>query len=546
MENEIDELLKESCPWQDPSNKEWYIKDGDLRELIEAEKQGLFHPPKIKYVLEKKFFGELFKDPNKYGILILRGPRRIGKSSTLKYLIKESVDKKEDPNRFVYLSLDREDLFKGNEKRKFLRELIKNIINKYKKENKPLVLILDEVTFYEGWCRAFKNLIDEGIVGPGIGMIATGSYSLDLSSAKRELSGRFGPLGEAFNGDIFMYPRKFIELSESLLGEDFKNFVARNFGYFAKRCGMIEYLANYQTKENSIKFDYEQLLNQILYQYYDDLHELFREIYLYSGGYPRSFYKAILSKSSGRVAVSDSRYIEDIYSLLVTDSKKFRLSEETLKDILKKIEFPSMEITYTSLIKLKKEEVEKYISYLKASGLFAFIPYVSSSTQIDVENLLVTSNREKLKLIVTDPAAFIAIYMGSRGITGNVIEHTKEIFAQKEKIKELLFESIVVSHLLRSPIFRKSSLIENVCFVKKENEELVDSLAWYVNWKNELVLVAVEAKTGNIDLKEIKRKSKILKDEFKIRRLIVVSNNKELKIEEDYVIIPIEIFLLFL
>jgi len=114
MNEKFDRIVSEDSPWHDPSNTEWYVRDGALREVIEADKRGLYESPKIKFFLERDFFRQLINNPNKYGVVILRGPRRIGKTSTLKYLIKEFLDRKIDPNYFVYLSLDRDELFIKN------------------------------------------------------------------------------------------------------------------------------------------------------------------------------------------------------------------------------------------------------------------------------------------------------------------------------------------------------------------------------------------------------------------------------------------------
>ena len=110
MNIEIKKIILEDSPWHDPSNKEWFRRDGALREVIKAEEEGLSHPPKIKFTLQKHFFNEIFKDPQKYGIIVLRGPRRIGKTSTIKYLIKEYLEKGYDPTSFIYLSLDKDEI----------------------------------------------------------------------------------------------------------------------------------------------------------------------------------------------------------------------------------------------------------------------------------------------------------------------------------------------------------------------------------------------------------------------------------------------------
>jgi hypothetical protein len=49
-----------------------------------------------------------------------------------------------------------------------------------------------------------------------------------------------------------------------------------------------------------------------------------------------------------------------------------------------------------------------------------------------------------------------------------------------------------------------------------------------------------------VDIGEIRRKARILKEAFQVKRLIVTTNHKTLVIEDDYAIIPAEIFLLLL
>lgn len=45
----IDSIVEDS-PWQDEKKREWYLNDGSLREVIEAESRGLFEPPKYSII----------------------------------------------------------------------------------------------------------------------------------------------------------------------------------------------------------------------------------------------------------------------------------------------------------------------------------------------------------------------------------------------------------------------------------------------------------------------------------------------------------------
>ena len=170
----IESMIKNQNPWHNPANRDWYLRDGALRELMDADNEGLYESPKIYYFLKKRFFKPLYSNNRAYGVLIIRGPRRIGKTSTLKYMIKDYIQRGYPPDSFVYISLDSDELIKEADRKRYLRELVDEIIKRFKRENKPLIIILDEVTFYKGWARAIKNLIDSGSIGPGIALVATG------------------------------------------------------------------------------------------------------------------------------------------------------------------------------------------------------------------------------------------------------------------------------------------------------------------------------------------------------------------------------------
>ncbi len=460
---------------------------------------------------------------------------------------------------FLYLSLDRDEFFTEIDKKRKLREVISEIIKTYKKEGTPLILILDEVTFYLGWARVLKNLVDEGLVGNGVGIIATGSYSLDLGSAKRELSGRFGKLGENVGEDLLFYPRRFNEIAESVLDNsgDFRFFIAKNIGEVAKKTGMLEYFAGFQDEDTATKYKYKESIKTILDKYYIDLHTLLFENYFFAGGYPRKIYQIIISTREGNVEVPDKRYTSDIYDLIISDAKKFNLDEKIISKMVSKFIYPSMRVgndlklfcDLGSEFPLKKEECNKYIEYLSSSGLFSLLPCILKPEQMDYKTKLITTSTQRYKFLIGDPAVFFALYFCSRGI-GNIFQRAKKEVLDNTTLRDFLFESIIISHLLHHPRLKKDGN-KNISFILEENlenegEELADGLLWYLNFKEEFVTLAVESKyyENNLDLAQIKSRAKQLREKYGIRKLIVVTNKKDFEVSEDYVIVPAEIFLL--
>ena len=444
--NEVLEMVKENSLWLQMSLSEWIKKDGVLEDLIEAKKLGLLVLPKMFFHLRKKFVEKIFQE-NQWGVIIIRGPRRVGKTSTIKYLIKSLIEEGYDKNSFIYLSLDNEELLSILEKKKKLRNFLKEIINFFEKK-KPLLIVLDEVTFYKGWARAIKNLIDEGALKDRIGLIAMGSYSLDLSSAKSELAGRFGPAGEEVDGDVFFYPYRFVEIAENLLGKDFKDFFRKNIGYIGKRAGLLEYLCNYQTEAEIKKYRYIEILNTAIKKFYQDLHTLLEEVYIFSGGYPKSFFEAISTiRAKNKLFISDARYKQDIFDLFINDAKKFGLDRNLLVKILLNISSPSMLVSkdfstlFFKIEEIKKDHRQKYISYLESSGLFSLLPNISAPNQIiEKENKVIPSGK-LLKLVINDPAVFFSLYLCSRGIEKDIVDEIKILLEKNlRNIKDLLYE----------------------------------------------------------------------------------------------------------
>jgi len=91
-------------------------------------------------------------------ILTLRGPRHIGKSTSLKLLISKLLleDKIPEKNIF-YFSLDRIEDFNQ------LYDLISCYLNYIRPTIKDrLYIFLDEISFVSEWQRCIKSLADEG------------------------------------------------------------------------------------------------------------------------------------------------------------------------------------------------------------------------------------------------------------------------------------------------------------------------------------------------------------------------------------------------
>ncbi len=105
------------------------------------------------------------------GVITLRGPRQVGKTTFLKQLIRKLLQDGHNPQNIFYFSTD----LVANEKELF--SLIHNYIQ-FAPQGKRFIF-LDEITIVDRWEYAIKHVVDLGLA-EDILFILTGSSSFDL------------------------------------------------------------------------------------------------------------------------------------------------------------------------------------------------------------------------------------------------------------------------------------------------------------------------------------------------------------------------------
>ncbi|MDO8644295.1 MAG: ATP-binding protein [bacterium] len=142
------------------------------------------------------------------GIFLLTGGRQLGKTTSTKLLIRDSLkSKKFSPKNIFYLPCDQ--IENHQELGRMLRLFLE-------KAESPFLLIVDEVTYVREWDRAIKALADEGRFKNGF-CIITGSDSVILKDAMARFPGR---RGEASKTDFHLSPldfREYLELTDPSL-----------------------------------------------------------------------------------------------------------------------------------------------------------------------------------------------------------------------------------------------------------------------------------------------------------------------------------------
>src|SRR6056297_432439 len=135
-----------------------------------------------------KYYPEFYKtiDMEETGIYTLRGPRQVGKTTTMKLLINKLIDLGKDPSNILYLTLDN---IKDKEE---LIETLKNWIFLRQKANADkLFLFLDEISFISNWQTAIKYLQDINLLSQSF-VLLSGSSAYDIKKSTERLPGRRG------------------------------------------------------------------------------------------------------------------------------------------------------------------------------------------------------------------------------------------------------------------------------------------------------------------------------------------------------------------
>ena len=180
-------------PWWFFSN--WESKDKHLRE---------WHSQKIKWV--PNWINELGLEP--FSLNFVYGIRQAGKTTGLKLLIRELINRGVDPLSIYYIDLDY--VASLQEFRKIVEEVIKEM---KKRNNEKAYLFLDEVTSIDEWWRVVKYFIDSGEF-QNVVITVSCSSTLKLTKIPEKFPGRRGK-----GKDIQVMPLSFPEFAQIKSGK---------------------------------------------------------------------------------------------------------------------------------------------------------------------------------------------------------------------------------------------------------------------------------------------------------------------------------------
>ncbi len=266
-------------PWW--NNREDINKDYNISKLSKSI---------FKYTPE--FISNI--DFEKKGIYTLRGPRQVGKTTSLKILIDKLLKSGIEPSSILYLTLDN---VKDKEE---LTEILKRWILLSKRKNIDLFIFLDEITFIKNWQESIKYLVDIDIARDSF-IFLSGSSAYDLKRSSERLPGRRGK-----GKNLIQLP---LTYKEFITNSNYSN------------------IPNFSLNE-LFELDKEEIesLNFQLIKYHNEF-----EIYKSSGGFPLVINDFLQNNVISNETI---RIYEDF---ILGDIERFSKSRLTLIELLKKI-----------------------------------------------------------------------------------------------------------------------------------------------------------------------------------------------------------------
>ena len=374
------QLLQQHNPW-------WF------REEVILEDEKIIDYERMTY----KYVPSILSDyPMKTdAILTLRGPRQIGKSTSIKLLIKKILlELKTQRKHVFYFSLDRIEDFNQ------LYELIDCYLRNVRPVNpKRLHIFLDEISFVREWQRGIKALADEGKL-KNVTLLMTGSNLLDIGKGAERMPGRRGKLSRV---DFELLPMSFAEFIHLI--------------------------------EPAIELaDIDSLF------YHQDLLLHRFEEYLITGGFPLS---VNLFYSLGHI----SSYVYQLYlSWIEGDIGRAGKLERNLYQIMSRVlVHMSTGISWYGLSResgiASHATVQEYVEILERMYVLRTVPYIDLSSKMPMY-------RKNRKLYFHDPLIFHCFSGKNSGVGDNFFSECRR-FLDDPMEKAKLVESVIGTHILQ-------------------------------------------------------------------------------------------------
>ena len=384
------------------------------------------------------------------GVITLRGPRQVGKTTFLKMLIRKLLQAGKSSQSVFYFSTD----LVANEKELF--SLIHNYIQ-FAPQGKRYIF-LDEITIVDRWEYAIKHVVDLGLA-EDILFILTSSSSFDLRRGGERLPGR----------------RLISQPDRVLLPLTFREYcLLQNFD---------------EVEPINVQNWYDSLLEKLprLRVFYPKIQSYFQQYLKYGG-----FLMAI-SDFMQKGSISEQT-LETYKTVVVSDFEKLKKDRIILRNIIRQtLDTLATPISWNGLAQdlgsVSVNTVKEYVQLLADSFSIFILEFLEKDHQR-------ASARKNKKLFPFDPF----IYQVFASIAGKDLPESIEFESKK-------IEGIVGSALLRvteSELFHGFANLMSTFYWRSARGKEVD---FVVIWNDEEVPIEVkyQSRIGLNDYTTIKR-----------------------------------------
>jgi predicted AAA+ superfamily ATPase len=437
---DFDTLLLKNPWWK---GKEFLSEDEDFRKWL--EKKVRWEPEIVKDISLKPF-----------SLHFILGPRQSGKSTAIKLIIRNLLEKNNPKSIFYFRCDDIADY-------KELRELIESYLELREKWGiSNSFIFLDEISSPKEWFRTIKAMIDDGVFRNDV-LILSSSTSIKIKKETEFFPGRRG------NGkDFYILPLNFREFIKVFQPELFKKLPSpiSEFSFEEIRKKSLEAIA-----------------------FLGDLNKLF-SIYLEVGGFPLAI-NSYFEKRYVENSVKET-YLSWFKNDIVKAGRSVENAREIVKCLLAKI--PSA-ISWESIAKETSIKSPKTVNaYLHIfSEMFSLI----ISYFIDPNSLVLQFGKNK-KIHLIDPLLF------------SIFE---DWCAIKIKEKEsVVAESILASHLFRrfGEVFYWKNNTEIDCVVRRRERLVGFECKWKERIERKKIFVGKIKEVYTLSKKEFDVENKII------------------------------------
>ncbi len=363
-------------------------------------------------------------------IVVIKGPRRVGKTMSIKLAIKNLIDHgNANPDDILYLSFD--EAISPKE----MESTVRNFINK--PHSGVTYVFLDEIQSVKGWEGALLGLANSGLL-KNTAVVITGSIAHFFSPETLPGRGMEGNIYYLRTADF----RTFVLALLNPRRVDLQNLVSQRIGYpFTSQ--ELKMLYDCVSKnEIDLEEDSREIYKKVseVERYFIPISKLV-ELYIYSGGYPVSINNRLFDTK-----VAGLQIYEEIYNYIKNDAATItkRISGDPMKAdkaIAGILDYVGKKVSYSKMARnsgMNKATLIDYFGRLENSFVFLNI----GGVKITETGLLESKVK---KFYFSDVFMHYSAGAAKAGKTGDVF--SKEVVNSSNV--GTIVEEITAGHLVR-------------------------------------------------------------------------------------------------